>query len=118
MKEFIGLRPNMYSLIYDEKYEENSESNVDYENNESKVKEIPKMTTKGITKTARDKQLKHEHFRQCLFRNRITTHDMKIIRSHNHQLYLDNVKKKGLINFDDKRYWDGIYSLAFGHYKI
>ncbi|CAG2241902.1 unnamed protein product [Mytilus edulis] len=58
MKEFIGLRPKMYSLIYNE---------VDHrdDNLESEVREVAKITTKGITKTARDK---HEHFRRCLLK--------------------------------------------------
>lgn len=44
MKEFIGLRPKMYSIKYDFK-----------KKNESSVKENTKMTAKGITKTAREK---------------------------------------------------------------
>jgi hypothetical protein len=127
MKEFIGLRPKMYSLKYDFK-----------KKNQPSVKEITKMTAKGITKTAREKQLSHEHFRKCLFENQRTTHDMKVIKRENHQLYLNKVTKKGLCNFDDKRFWLGkrvgenvsskfenstddigaVHSLAFGHYKI
>ena len=106
MKEFVGLRPKMYSFIFNER------------NGSSDIEEIEKKTAKGITKTAKERQLTHEKFRQCLFKNEITVHDMKMIRSVSHQLYLNNVRKRGLINYDDKRYWEGIKSLAFGHYKI
>lgn len=96
----------MYSFIYDTK------------NNSSETKEVEKMTTKGITKTAKSKQLTHDRFRECLFHNKNTSHDMKVIRSESHKLYLNNIKKKGLCNFDDKRYWKDVNSLAFGHYRI
>lgn len=82
--------------------------------------------------------MSHEHFRKCLFENQRTTHVMKVIQSENHQLYLNKVTKKGMCNFDDKRFWLGkrvgqnvssklensmddigaVHSLAFGHYKI
>lgn len=100
--EFVGLRPKMYSIIYD----------VDGTQNE-------KRTAKGIAKCAVDQQIRHEHYKQCLFQNRMTLNDMNLIRSDNHILYVNHVRKTGLCNSDDKRFWkNSIHSYAFGHYKI
>ena len=102
MKEFVGLRPKRYSLIYDEN---------------SIQKE--KRTAKGIVKCAIDKQIRHLHYKRCLFENKLTLNDMNLIRSENHILYVNKVRKVGLCNFDDKRYWkNSIQSHAYGHYKI
>ena len=80
MSEFIGLRPKMYSIIYNVKSKDKSGTVV-----------VNKVTAKGITKTAKEKQLRHEHFRRSLFENEKTTHKMTVIRSENHKLYLDSV---------------------------
>ena len=102
IKEFVGLRPKMYSLIYDE-------GGVQKE----------KKTAKGIKKCAIEKQLRHANYKKCLFQNCITMNSMKLIRSENHEVYMNNVVKKGLCNFDDKRFWkNSIESYAYGHYKI
>lgn len=107
MGEFIGLRPKMYSILFGK-----------VKKNEKGIEEKEKLVGKGITKTARNNQLRHTSFRECLFQNRTTTHHMKVIRSESHKVYINDVKKKGLCNFDDKRYWMDINSFAFGHYKI
>jgi len=44
---------------------------------------------------------------------------MDLIRSKSHILCVNNVRKTGLCNFDDKRFWkNSINSLANGHFKI
>ncbi|CAC5415715.1 unnamed protein product [Mytilus coruscus] len=102
IKEFIGLRPKMYSLVYDVG---------------GGCRE--KRTAKGIAKCAVEKQICHLHYKQCLFRNRMTLNDMNLIRSDNHILFINKVRKTGLCNFDDKRFWKNlVQSYAYGHYKI
>lgn len=102
IKEFVGLRPKMYSLIYDIQGE---------------TKE--KRTAKGVAKCAIDKQIRHLNYKQCLFDSKTTINDMNLIRSENHILYINNVRKTGLCNFDDKRFWkNSVQSYAYGHYKI
>lgn len=37
----------------------------------------------------------------------------------NHILYINGVRKTGLCNFDNKRFWKNtVHGLLFGHYKI
>jgi len=92
----------MYSLIYD-----------------SGDGQKEKRTAKGIAKCAIDKQIRHLDYKQCLFHNRMTLNEMNLIRSDNHVLYINNVRKTGLCNFDDKRFWkNSIHSYAYGHHKI
>ncbi|CAG2255218.1 unnamed protein product [Mytilus edulis] len=106
IKEFIGLRPKMYSLIYDIK-------------NGGELLEKEKRTAKGVAKCAIDKQIRHIHYKQCLVDNKMTINDMDLIRSENHTLYINNVRKVGLCNFDDKRFWkNSINSYSYGHFRI
>lgn len=78
-----------------------------------------KRTAKGIAKCAVEKQIRHLHYKQCLFHNRMTLNDMNLIRSDNHILFINKVRKTGLCNFDDKRFWKNlVQSYAYGHYKI
>ena len=96
----------MYSLTYDVK------------DGDTKI-EKEKQTAKGITKCAIDQQIRHLHYKQCLFDNKMTVNDMNLIRSQNHVLYVYNVRKIGLCNLDDKRFWkNAIHGLSYGHYKI
>jgi hypothetical protein len=45
--------------------------------------------------------------------------DMALIRSESHILCVNYVRKTGLFNFDDKRFWkNSLNSLADGHFKI
>lgn len=102
IQEFVGLRPKMYSLIYV----------VNGSQHE-------KRTAKGIAKSAMDKQIRHLNYKQCLLKNKLTMNDMNLIRSDNHILFINNVRKNGLCNFDDKRFWkNSVQSYAYGHYKI
>lgn len=105
IKEFVGLRPKMYSLIYDVK--------------DGISIEKEKRTAKGIAKCAIDKEIRHIHYKQSLFDNKMTLNEMDLIRSENHILYINTIRKTGLCNFDDKRYWrNSINSYAYGHYSI
>ncbi|CAC5391317.1 unnamed protein product [Mytilus coruscus] len=113
IKEFLGLRPKMYSISYNIELKEKDI------NGKKRFKQEEKKVAKGIAKSEIRKNLRHEHYKKCLFEEVVTFNSANMIRSRNHQLYVDTVVKKGLCSFDDKRYWrDSIESYAFGHYKI
>ena len=64
--------------------------------------------------------MKHEQYKTSLFQGKATGVVGHIIRSYDHELYSEKVKKMALCPFDDKRYVknDGITTLAHGHYSI
>lgn len=76
IKEFVGLRPKMYSLVYEEK---------------GNLKE--KKTAKGVKTSAIRTQLRHSHYKHCLFNNDWTINSMKIINSKDHELYVNHTIK-------------------------
>ena len=97
--EFVGLRPKMYSMI---------------------SATSGKKTAKGIAKYVVKRSIKHEHYKECLFKQQIKSAEMNQIRSYEHQLYSIKLKKIGLSPYDDKRYIlpNGNHTLAHGHCKI
>ena len=112
VQEFVGLRSKMYALKF-EVIEKNDQGET--------LKYIKdKKTAKGVSRAVIDKQLKHDTYRDCLFKQTSLNHDMNFIRSHYHQLYSITVNKTTLSPYDDKRYVleDGFHTLAHGHYKI
>ena len=100
IKEFIGLRSKMYS----------------YKKENNKVEK----TAKGIKKNIIKGNIKHEDYKQVLFKNEQMQHTMKTIRSERHELGSYEINKISLSCFDDKRYIseNGINSLSYGHYAI
>ena len=100
IKEFIGLRSKMYS----------------YSKEDNKVVK----TAKGIKKNIIKNNIKHENYKNVLFKNEQMQHRMKTIRSVKHQLGSYEINKISLSCFDDKRYIseNGINSLSYGHYAI
>ena len=97
VEEFVGLRSKMYSMTYNGK---------------------EKKTAKGIGRTFM-RHVKHDNYKQCLFGCEISEAVNNTIRSHNHELYSEKVRKVGLSPFDDKRFVldNGYNTLAHGHYK-
>ena len=98
--EFDGLRSKMYSYIKD--------------NNKGG------KTAKDVKKNIINKNIKHEDYKQVLFNKEQIQHEMKTIRSENHQLGSYKLNKISLSCFDDKRFIsnNGINSYAYGHFKI
>jgi hypothetical protein len=98
IEEFIGLRPKMYSL---------------------KLKASEKLTCKGVKKHKIKNELRHQHYKECLYEGvnkRISYHS---IQSKNHQLGTYKFNKIALTSADDKRFWlDDVNILTYGHYKI
>ena len=98
LREFIGLKPKMYSILYGDNQ---------------------KLSAKGVTQFAQ-RQLKHNLYRQVLTtRESFKTLNTRIGSKH-HQLQTIRTEKVSLSCFDDKRYImdDGITTLPLCHYSI
>ena len=100
IKEFVGLRAKLYSF----KTEEGEEN----------------KKCKGIKKAVVAKSIRHENYKTCLQTGKEQLRRQTIIRSYEHNLYLEEVNKIALSAADDKRYLlkDSYDTLAWGHYKI
>ena len=99
MKEFIGLRPKMYSHKIGEKDE-------------------PKKC-KGIKKCVVEKTISFEDYKRCLFEGRVIHRSQLLFRSSKHKMKTLELNKLALSREDDKRIsMNGIDSLAMGHYKV
>ena len=100
IKEFVGLRAKLYSF----KTEEGEEN----------------KKCKGIKKAVVEKSIRHENYKTCLQNGKEQLRRQTIIRSYEHELYLEEVNKIALSAADDKRYLlkDSFDTLAWGHYKI
>lgn len=74
---------------------------------------------KKVAKGEIEQTLRHENYKQRLFDETVAMNSMNMIRSKNHELFMDTIVKKGLCSFDDKRYWkNAIEIYAFRHYNI
>ena len=100
IKEFVGLRAKLYSF----KTEEGKEN----------------KKCKGIKKAVVAKSIRHENYKTCLQTGKEQLRRQTIIRSYEHNLYLEEVNKIALSAADDKRYLlkDSYNTLAWGHHKI
>lgn len=67
-----------------------------------------KRTAKWIAKCAVGQQIRRNHYKQCLFENKMTLNGMNFIRSSNHILYINKVRKTGLCILDDKLFWKNL----------
>ena len=96
--EFVGIRPKMYS----------------YTGEESGKR------AKGVKKSVLKKTITHNDYRTCLFEKEVFHRDMPGLRSYNHVIKGETVRKVALAPLDTKRYIleDGITTLAFGHKDI
>ena len=98
MKEFVTLRPNMYSYKVG--------------NSESKKR-------KGIKKCVVKKTISFEDYKNCLFNGEESYRSQLLFRSSKHEVRTLEVNKLALSRDDDKRITvNGIASLARGHYTV
>ena len=98
MKEFISLRPKMYSY---------------------RVEESEPKKCKGIKKCVVKKTITFEDYKRCLFEGINIHRSQMMFRSKKHKIKTLEVNKLALSREDDKRISiDGIDSLAMGHYKV
>ena len=98
MKEFISLRPKMYSY---------------------RVGEDEPKKCKGIKKCVVKKTISFEDYKRCLFEGRVIHRSQMMFRSRKHKVRTLEVNKLALSRKDDKRISiDGVASLAMGHHKL
>ena len=97
IKEFVGLRSKMYSLLVGDK---------------------EKKTAKGIKKSVIRKSLSHAAYRDVLLNEEVTKATMNLIRSARHKLFSITCNKLALSAYDDKRYVleDKFWTQPHGHY--
>ena len=97
MKEFISLRPKMYSY---------------------RVGKNEPKKCKGIKKCVVKKMITFDDYKDCLFKGRNIYKSQLLFRSDKHNMKTLEVNKLALSSQDDKRISiDGIASYAIGHYK-
>ena len=97
MKEFVSLRPKMYSYRVD-----NTE---------------PKKC-KGIKKCVAKKTITFDDYKDCLFEGRNVCKSQLLFRSNKHEIKTLEVNKLALNSQDNKRITiDGIASYAMGYYR-
>jgi len=97
--EFVGLRSKMYSLLLPNNKE--------------------KKTAKGVKRSYVSKNIRHEHYRQCLFEEKPTQAKFCTITSQKQSLHSTENIKVALSPYDDKRYLlSNRVSLAYGHVNI
>ena len=98
MKEFISLRPKMYSY---------------------RVEESESKKCKGIKKCIVKKTISFEDYKRCLFDGTMIHRSQLLFRSKKHNVRTLEVNKLALSREDDKRVSaDGIASMAMGHYSL
>ena len=103
MKEFISLRPKMYSYRVDENGDTQSE---------------PKKC-KGIKKCVVKNTIRFDDYKICLLEGTTIHRSQLMFRSKKHNVRTLEVNKLALSREDDKRVSiDGIASLAMGDYKL
>ena len=103
MKEFISLRPKMYSYRVDENGGAQSEP--------KKCKRKKKCVVK--------KTISFDDYKRCLLEGTTIHRSQMMFRSKKHKIRTLEVNKLALSREDDKRVSiDGIASLAIGHYKL
>ena len=97
MKEFISLRPKMYSY---------------------KVGKSESKKCKGIKKCVLKKTITFDDYKRCLFEGRDIYKSQLLFRSDKHEMKTLEVNKLALSSQDDKRISiDDIASYAMGRYK-
>ena len=98
MKEFVSLRPKMYSYRV--------------------VNSEPKKC-KGIKKCVVKKTISFDDYKRCLFSGESSHRNQLLFRSRKHEVRTLEVNKLALSREDDKRISiDGVVSFAIGHYRV
>ena len=98
MKEFVSLRPKMYSY---------------------RVGNAEPKKYKGIKKCVMKKTITFDDYKDYLFKGRNVYKSQLLFRSDRHEIKTLEVNKLALNSQDDKRISiDGIASYAMGHYKL
>jgi hypothetical protein len=112
VREFVGLKAKMYSVITDDILDSDLAMKL-------KGEKLRALTAKGVSGSVR-KALTHEMFRDCLLNNQNIVRDIRRIGSTNHVLTTMKQKKVCGNAFDDKAYIisDDVETLKYGHRMI
>ena len=99
--EFIGLRSKMYSIL-------TSDGNG-------------KRTAKGILRS-HQKKIHHDDYQKSLFQSESSSFTGKKIMHKEHELFIAEIRKKGLCPFNDKKHitreGSAFETKSFGHYTL
>ena len=99
LTEWVGLRPKLYSFL---------------------TEEGEKQKAKGLTKSMKNKSLRHENFLKCLRTGESQSRKQCLFRSRDHHIFTENMVKVALSCDDDKRIvlGNGIDTLSLGHFLL
>ena len=100
IKEFIGLRAKLYSILLDDENE--------------------KRATAGVKRNVAEKKLRHVKFQDVFDNQNMFDITQRVIRHQKHVLYTEEKTRVGLSAYDDKRYIlnDMQSTLPYGHWRI
>ena len=74
---------------------------------------------KGIVKSVRERELTHQHYKECVSKKKKKNVSQNLIRGHDLVNYTKSVSKIALNPEDSKRYiLDRISTLLFGHWRL
>lgn len=127
LKEFVGLRSKMYSILFKINEEEDNKCEEYYEIfDEEKYKKNEEIKCKGINNKTKE-ELRFNYYKYILFNsidklnkeNLTLIKNVDNIRSKQQEIFNYSSKKIALSADDTKRYVldDGINTLPYGHYK-
>ena len=96
MTEFVALRPKAYAYLDDDGNEHNQ--------------------SKGTKRYVIKQKLMFQNFKNCFFKNKTVYRSQERYKSHNHDVYTEEVNKIALSNNDDKRIqtFGGIETYPYG----
>ena len=98
MKEFVSLRPKMYSY---------------------RVGNLEPKKCKGIKKCIVTRTISFDDYKRCLFSGESSHRSQLLFRSRKHEVRTLELYKLALSREDDKRITiDGVASCAIGHYRV
>ena len=111
LREFVGLRPKCYSLLFSGKVKDNVVKNRNL---------AEKRKGKGVKKAIIERYVRHEHYKKVHREMGQLVVRQNSIRSKNHSIGSYHQRKIGLTAYDTKRWICGcnVKTLAYGHYKI
>ncbi|WAR30902.1 hypothetical protein MAR_033444 [Mya arenaria] len=113
MHEFVGLRAKLYSYRM---YKGKGSSLA----NEPMARPKEEKRCKGVKQSVVKKEISFDDYKTCLFSRKEQLRKMNVIRSHGHEIFMEEVNKIALSANDDKRVIqeDGVHTLAYGHWRL
>ena len=104
IREFVGLRSKMYSLLFD---------------NNNEVTRSKSKVAKGVKGSVIHTSLAFNDYVRCLHSDETMEHTFRTIRSVPHDVHTFEQSKVSLSPFDDKQYLlDSVHSVPYGHCMI